>query len=420
MSTIREIKPFSPKEIPCKKVAAYARVSTDNDRQENSLSTQTTYYNDLIKANPEWEYCGVFVDDGVSGTQIKGRDQFNELIKACENHSVDIILTKSISRFARNTIDLLETVRKLKKLGVEIQFEKENIRTLSHEGELLLTLLGSIAQEESRSISENLRWSVKKKYEQGISLNHRCYGYRWNGKKLRVHTTEARVVRQIFSDYMKGKSFARIAEDLNNRGITPSGKPFNKVAIGTILHNERYIGDTRLQKTYCKDFITHKRSINRGNAPSYYAEGTHTPIVKREVFEAVAKEIERRKQLGTLNIKKVIRRCFTGIITCEKCGSKYIRTYKTPTNANWRCSSNRKHGASGCRSIGINEEQLKKLSALMMGQDLFHEQDFINEVDHITAAGDGTFTFHFHDSRVMTKFWKSRSQRKEEKSPWQK
>lgn len=420
MSTIREIKPFSPKETPRKKVAAYARVSTDNERQENSLATQIDYYRNLIKGNPEWEYCGVFVDEGVSGTQIKGRYQFNELIKACENHSVDIILTKSISRFARNTIDLLETVRKLKKLGVDIRFEKEHINTLSHDGEFMITLLASIAQEESRSISENLRWSVKKKYEQGISVNHRCYGYRWSGKKLRVHTGEARIVRRIFSDYLKGKSFATIAEELNQNRITHFDRAFNKVAIGTILHNERYIGDTRLQKTYCKDFITHKRSINRGHVPSYYAEGTHTPIVKREVFEAVAKEIERRKQLGTLNIKKVIRRCFTGIITCEKCGAKYVRTYKTPTNANWRCSSNRKHGASGCRSIGINEEQLKKLSALMMGQDLFHEQAFVNEVDHITAAGDGTFTFYFQDGRVITKYWQSRSQRKEERESWQK
>lgn len=409
MSTIKRIQSPHRRGPNRKRVAAYARVSRNHERLEHSLAAQVDYYKNLIKSNPRWEYCKVYVDDGISGTQITGREQFQKLIEECEQGSVDIILTKSISRFARNTLDLLNTVRHLQELGVDVRFEKEKINTLSETGELMLTLLATFAQEESRSTSENLRWAVKKRYEQGISMHHRVYGYRWTGKELVIDPEQAKVVRRIFKEYLKGKSMKRIAEDLNKRRIEHFKKPFNDVAIHTILHNERYIGDTLLQKTYCVDFMTHKRKKNRGERTMYYAEGTHEPIISREVFDAVAEEINRRRELGVFIIPKVVRRCFTGKITCEKCGSNYIRTYKTPTNANWRCSSNRKYGAKGCRSIGINEGQLKKLSAFVMGLDEFNEDTFNREIDHITGQGDGTFTFYFFDGRTVTQFWDSRT-----------
>jgi DNA invertase Pin-like site-specific DNA recombinase len=391
------------------RVAAYARVSRDHERLENSLLNQVEYYQKLIIGNPNWVYKGVFIDDGISGTQIHGRQQFQELIHLCEQGEIDIILTKSISRFARNTIELLNTVRSLKKLGVDIRFEKESINTLSETGELILTLLASFAQEESRSTSENLRWAVQKRYEQGISLHHRVYGYKWTGKKLIIDPKPARVVRKIFKDYLNGKSMQHIADNLNKRGVTHFEKPFNKVAIHTILHNERYIGDTLLQKTYCADFMTHKRKKNNDQLPKFYIEQSHTPLISRETFDAVAQEITRRRELGVFNMPKMVKRCFTGKIICETCGSNYIRSYKSPSLANWRCSSNKKHGTKGCRSIGINEEQLQKLTAFVMGSTQFDEDAFTRQIDHITAKGDGNFTFHFSDGKVVTQFWDSRA-----------
>ncbi len=410
MSTIQRI--HFPIQNTCperKRVAAYARVSRDHENLRRSLVNQVDYYTHLIKNNPHWDYGGVYVDSGISGTQISGRDQFQKLIEKCEEGLVDIILTKSISRFARNTIDLLSTTRRLKELGIDVRFEKEHINTLSQTGEFMLTILASFAQEESRSISENLQWSVRKKYEQGISLNHRVYGYQWTGNELVIDPESSRVVRKIFREYLKGNSMQKISDDLNKRSIDHFGKPFNDVAIHTILHNERYIGDTLLQKTICANVLEHKRKKNTGELPMHYITGTHKAIIKHETFEAAHKEITRRKKLGPFIIPKTVRRCFTGKITCEKCGSNYIRTYKTPTNANWRCSSNKKYGAKGCRSIGINEEQLKKLVAFVMEHEEFNEDSFSKEIDHITGCGDGTFNFHFTDGRSVTQFWDSRS-----------
>ena len=409
MSTVKLIhKPKPPALLGRKRVAAYARVSTGHERQEHSLEAQVDHYQKLIKSKPGWEYQGVYIDDGISGTRISGRTQFMRLMTDCEQGMIDIVLTKSISRFARNTVDLLEAVRRLKELNIDVRFENENIRTLSSTGELVLTFLASIAQEESRSTSENLRWAVRKRYEKGISLHHRVYGYLWTGRQLVPDPQTAKVVRRIFKDYLKGKSMKRIADELNSRSVLHFGKPFNNVAIHTILHNERYIGDTLLQKTYCSDFMSHARRKNRGDHPRYYAADTHPPLIGRETFDAVATEMDRRRELGVYNMPKVNRRCFTGRIICEKCGCTYIRTYKTPTNANWRCKSNRRDGAKGCRSIGINEEQLKLLSNFMLGLDEFDEQAFGREVDHISGDGNGSYTFHLRDGRQINRFWPSR------------
>lgn len=409
VTTITRIQKPMKRPTERKQVAAYARVSTSQERQEQSLAAQVDFYSKLIQATPGWACCGIYIDDGISGTQIDGRDQFKELIDKCEAGQVDIILTKSISRFARNTLDLLQTIRRLKELKVDVRFEKENINTLSEAGEFMITIMATFAQEESRSISENLRWAVQKRYKQGISMHHRVYGYQWTGKELVPDPESSEIVINIFNDYLNGKSMKRIADDLNENSVLHFGKPFNDIAILTILKNERYIGDTLLQKTFCEDFMTHKRKPNEGQYPQYYVERTHDPIVSRKTFKKVSKEIDRRRELGVFNIPKTKRRCFTGKITCEKCGAPFIRTYKTATNANWRCATNRKQGPEACCSIGINEEQLKDLSAFVMGLEAFDEKAFDRGVEHITSDGGKTFTFHFADGRAITQFWDART-----------
>ena len=397
--------PYSPKK---KRVAAYARVSRDYESQGRSLSAQVSYYNKLIQENPRWEFAGVYVDDGRSGTNIEGRDAFQDLVDDCEKGKIDIILTKSISRFARNTIDLLNTVRHLKDLQVEVRFERENIASRSDDGELLLTLLASLAQEESRSNSDNIRWAVQKSYKQGVGLRYRAYGYTRDESSHAIVKEEAKVVRRIYSDYLAGQSYLKIANALNAEGILHYGKPFSDVAIGYILQNERYIGDLMLQKTVSVDFMNRKRKLNEGELPRYYVQNHHEAIISRDTFNAVAAEIKRRRKLGPFANPNLTRRCFTEKIKCKKCGCNYIRTYKTPTNANWRCASNRKHGIKGCRSIGINEEQLKKLSAHVMGTDSFEEDAFNTQVVRVIGHGDGNFTFHFIDGRKITQFWDSK------------
>ena len=207
MRKVSKIEPISPSLPTRKKVAAYARVSMETERLNHSLSAQVSYYSNLIQSNPEWEYAGVYADNAVTGTKSSSREEFQRMLEDCEAGEIDIILTKSISRFARNTVDLLETVRHLKELGIEVRFEKEHINSLSGDGEVMLTLLASFAQEEVRSLSENVKWGTRKRFEQGIP-NGRflIYGYRWEGDHLVVEPEEAKIVRLIYDNFLKGLS----------------------------------------------------------------------------------------------------------------------------------------------------------------------------------------------------------------------
>lgn len=249
-----------------KKVAAYARVSVESERMNHSLSAQISYYNGLIQRNPEWEFAGVYADDGISGTTIDKRKGFKQMLADCEAGKIDIILTKSIQRFARNTVDLLTTVRHLKDLGIEVRFEKEHIRSLTGDGELMLSILASFAQEESRSISTNVKWGTRKRFAQGIPNGRfRIYGYRWQGDQLVPEPKEASVVKLIYDNFLKGLSAETTEKQLEEMGIKSfNGKHFGNSAVRRILENITYTGNLLFQKAYSADPITGKTKINHG------------------------------------------------------------------------------------------------------------------------------------------------------------
>lgn len=274
MKKISKIEPKLPAIQARKKAAAYARVSRDTERLMNSVSAQISYYSALIQNNPEWEYAGVYADCGISGTDTAKRGEFLRMLADCEAGKIDIILTKSISRFARNTVDLLETVRHLKSLGIEVRFEKEHINSLSEDGELMLSLLASFAQEESRSISENVKWGVRKRFQSGEigAANKHILGYRYDEdeKKYVIIPEEAEAVRWMFQMYIDGVPLRGIAESMNNAGIrTTLGNDFQEASVRQLIFNEIYAGDIRRQKCYMADPITKTKVKNCGELPQY-------------------------------------------------------------------------------------------------------------------------------------------------------
>ena len=304
-----------------KRVAAYARVSTDNEEQETSFEGQQTYYTNLIKSNPGYEFVGIYADDGISGTMIEKRAEFKRMIKDALDGKIDLILTKSISRFARNTVDTLTTVRALKEKGVEVFFEKEKISSLASSGELMLTILSSLAQEESRSISENVkigkRWQMK---EGKFTFTHTTFlGFKKCDDGYTIDENGAEIVKTIYRLFLyDGKSYSYIAKYLNETGKrTAKGNEFKVNNIISILTNEKYKGDCILQKTYSADFLTHKMKKNDGVLPQYHLKGCLPQIIKPEVWELAQSEVESRKQMGQ---GKSISDVFSSKLVCGDCG----------------------------------------------------------------------------------------------------
>lgn len=351
-------------EQPRKRVAAYARVSTDSEEQLSSYGAQVEFYTRYIKGNPDWEFVDVYTDEGISGTNIRKRDGFNRMIKDALNGKIDLILTKSISRFARNTVDTLTAVRTLKASKVEVYFEKENIYTLDAKGEVMLTIMGSLAQEESRSISENVTWGKRRSMEEGkFSLAYKYFlGYEKGENGLpRIVEHEAKIVREIYQLFLDGMTIRSIADSLTSQGIpTPKGK--NKWSVSTImsiLQNEKYKGDALLQKTYTADFLTKKIKKNCGEVPQYYIQNSHPAIIDAETFDLVQKEIERRKphrhQLhrnSPLNAK----------IICGECGGFYGRKVWHSNSKYrkfiWQCN-HKYDNESHCSTPNLDEDEIK-------------------------------------------------------------
>ena len=394
MRKINKIEPRLPLLPTRKKVAAYARVSVETERLHHSLSTQVSYYSELIQANPEWEYVGVYADDGITGTKASKREEFQRMLDDCEAGKIDIILTKSISRFARNTVDLLETVRHLKELGIEVRFEKENINSLSGDGEVMMTLLASFAQEEITSLSNNVKWGVRKRMEQGIPNGHfRIYGYRWEGDQLVIEPEEAAIVRRIFQNFLDGKSRLETEREFEAEGITTAnGCRWVDSNIKVVLTNITYTGNLLLQKEFIEDPITKRRKKNRGELPQYYVEDTHEAIIDMETFQYVQEEIARRKELGAFANKSLNITCFTSKLKCSKCGSSYVRNQRSnrtkytstygDTIVVWVCGTTKKKGGR-CSRKDIPERVLREACAEALGLTEFDEDVFLEKVDYI-------------------------------------
>lgn len=366
-----------------RRVAGYARVSTDKDEQFSSYEAQVDYYTKYIKANPEWEFVKVYTDEGISATSTKRRDGFNEMIRDALNGEIDLIVTKSVSRFARNTVDSLTTIRKLKEKMVEVYFEKENIWTFESKGELLLTIMSSIAQEESRSISENITWGKRKSASDGkVSFAYSCFlGYDKgpNGTPV-INEEQAVIVRRIYKDFFAGKTTWTIAEELTAEGIlTPGGKEqWHTTTVESILTNEKYKGAALLQKTFTVDYLSKKIKVNEGEVPQYYVEDSHPAIIPPDEWERVQKEFAKRKQYGR---KYSGNNIFASRIVCGECGAFYGPKVWNSTNKKyrktvWQC--NDKYKGQKCTTTHLREDEIKQKFIIAFNK-LFDEKDEVIE-----------------------------------------
>lgn len=359
-------------ERPKLRVAAYCRVSTDSEEQATSYEAQVEHYTKYIENNPEWELAGIFADDGISGTSTKKRGEFNRMVEACMAGQIDMIITKSISRFARNTLDCLKYIRELKEKNIPVFFEKENINTMDSKGEVLLTIMASLAQQESQSLSQNIKLGLQYRYQNGeVQVNHnRFLGYtKDESGHLIIEPTEAEVVKRIYREYLEGGSLTKIARSLETDGIlTAAGKAkWRPETLRKILRNEKYIGDALLQKTYTVDFLNKKRVQNNGIVPQYYVENSHEPIIPRDLYMQVQEEMVRRANLhsGEKRKKRVYssKYALSSIVYCPKCGEIYRRiawNNRGKSSIVWRCCTRVEHGPIVCDAPTIQESELQE------------------------------------------------------------
>ena len=400
-------------ELPkLKRVAAYARVSVERGRTLHSYSAQVSYYNELIQKNPEWEFAGVYSDLGISGTGIEKRNDFKRLLQDCEEGKIDIILTKSISRFARNTVDLLNVVRHLKELGIEVRFEKEGINSLTGDGELMLSILASFAQEEVISTSNNIKWAIKKKFESGKpQCRYKIYGYRWDGDNLVIEPEEAKIVKLIFQMYLNKVSAERMEIELKEMGvIATNGGYFNIGTIRDMLLNITYTGNLLLQKSYTPNPLVRRKVKNNGELPKYYVENNHEAIIPMEMFIQVQEERKRRKAEGQrANFGKNIT-CFSCRVKCPICGKNYMRNSRSKNSDGikahiWTCGTRLTGGSKACPGKTINEIALKRVSAKVLGLDEFDSNAFDEQIKKVIVIGDDLLEFHFNDGKIISEKW---------------
>lgn len=411
---VRIIEPIKEVQRQKKRVCAYARVSTDNKSQEESLENQIQYYENIISSNPDYEFVGVFADKGITGTTDK-RPEFQRMLSFCREEKIDLIITKSISRFARNTTIVLSTVRELRNIGIEVRFEKENINTLSGDGEFMLTVLSSFAQEESKNVSDNLKWRAKRKFMQGelIINTNRFLGYDKNEfGELVINREEAEIVTRIFNEYIDGKGVTTIAKELNKDNVpTVTGARWQEATILGILKNEKYKGDAILQKYYTPENKKKYTVRNKGQLDSYYVEDNHSPIVAREMWEKVQIEIRRRAKakgniIGQTN-KYRKRYELSGMLYCSKCGSTLKRrvwnnntSYKKVV---WQCSNYISNGKDACSGTAVEDLVVSKLN--------IKEETIVKE-----EVKDGKKHYSYTSKREPSKFDRTYREKKKKSS----
>ena len=394
-----------------KRVAGYGRVSTGKDAMLHSLSSQVSYLSTLIQAHDDWVYAGVYADEAKTGTK-ENRPEFQRLITDCRAGKIDMVITKSVSRFARNTVTLLKTVRELKALGVDIFFEEQNLRTMSGDGELMLTILASYAQEESKSVSDNMKWRVKKNFEEGKPWDGTLLGYRYKNGQYVVQPEEAETVRRIFELYLSGLGCAAIAKVLNAEGrVTRPGNKWGYRSIPKIIRNDTYTGNLTLQKTFREDHISKRVLINNGELPKYYAEETHEAIIPQETFDKVQAEIARRMAGRKPAPEHRAVYPFTGKLNCAICGKNYRRE----SNARgpiWMCVTFNRYGKDACASKQIPEDTLLTVTANVLGLPEFDAAVFAEKVSGIQVCAGNKLIYRMTDGTEREVVWKDRSRSK--------
>ena len=385
-ASVDRFQPANTKAFAKRRVAGYARVSTDKDDQFSSYEAQVDYYTKYIKSRSDWEFIEVYTDEGITGTSTKFREGFKRMIEDAISGKIDLIVTKSVSRFARNTVDSLTTIRKLKEKNIECYFEKENIWTFDSKGELLITIMSSLAQEESRSISENVTWGHRKRFADGkASIAFSTFlGYDKgpNGEFV-VNEEQAEIVREIYSMFLKGMTNSRIASTLTKRGIpTPGGeKNWAGSTVASILQNEKYIGDALLQKFFTVDYLTRKVKRNEGEIPQYYVKNNHEAIISRDVFDLVQAEMARRKgKSGRYSNLKT----FSSKIVCSQCGEYFTRKVWHSTSKYrsyvWQCGGKYKKGKPRCSTGHFKDDLIKDMFIIAINRLIASEPADVNEV----------------------------------------
>ena len=383
-----------------KRVAAYCRVSTDNEDQANSFESQRTFFRQYIERNPDWELYAIFADEGISGTNTKKRKEFNRMIECAKNGDFDLIITKEISRFARNTLDSIFYTRDLKKHGVGVIFLNDNINTLDGDAELRLAIMSSIAQEESRKTSERVKWGQKRQMEQGVVFGRSMLGYDVKDGKMTINEEGAKIVRLIFHKFVdEGKGTHVIARELREEGIEPMrAKEWQNTVILRVIRNEKYCGDLVQKKTYTPDFLSHEKKYNRGQEEFVIIKDHHEPIISRELFDKANRILDVKSLSQEGKAKHSNRYPFSGKIKCGRCGASYVARYKTRKDGSrykaWRCYEAANHGRphidkagnkKGCSGESIRNEDAIYLLYLVCRELKINRQKV---VDNLTKTID--------------------------------
>ena len=382
------------------RVCAYARVSTDKDDQANSYESQVRYFTDYIKQHSDWAFAGIYADEGISGTNTKKRHEFNRMITDAENGLIDLILTKEVSRFARNTVDTLSITRSLKKQGIYVIFVNDNINTADGDGELRLSIMATIAQDESRKTSERVKWGQKRQMEKGVVFGRDMLGYAVKGGKLYLNEKEAEIVKLIFHKFTnEGKGTHVIARELREAGILPMRvKEWSNTVILRVLRNEKYVGDLCQKKTWTPDYLSHEKKYNRGNEEKVYIRDHHPEIaiIDRELWDRTQEELERRSPSPEVKAKQSNRYWCSGKLVCGECGGRFVSRTQHLKNGDtykaWRCWESSKHGLPkldpygnnvGCVGRSIGDRTLRYLTAYAVNMVAINRDSIVAQLTQI-------------------------------------
>lgn len=407
---IQKVQFPMPKQPKFKRVAAYARVSNGKDAMLHSLSAQVSYYSDLIQNHRGWLYCGVYADEALTGTK-DSRENFQKMLAECRTGNLNMIITKSISRFARNTVTLLETVRELKDLGVDVYFEEQNIHSLSSDGELMLSILASYAQEESYSASENKKWQIRRDFEQGKIGGIVMLGYRRTSDgSLEIIPDEAEIIRLIFNSYLSGMGKLAIANMLNEQVIlTKNCNQWSPESVLRILRNEKYAGTMILQKFYSENHITKRKMTNVGQLQKYVVDESHPAIIKKEIFNAVQMRLQKQKEYFTPSNSTTAVYPFTSKIQCRCCGKNYRRK-TTATGVVWICATYNTKGKKYCPTAKqIPENTLISVCCEVLEIPEFDANIFEKQIKRLIVPAPNEVIFIFRDGHEISVQWKDRS-----------